>query len=85
MRQEIYKFEGYLYERITARTAAKLFNDGQPVALLAYNLKPGPWVHPVHVTNADGATLEKWVHTYRFYNCNGVAGRKVKFFHITEI
>ena len=85
MRQETYKFEGYLYERINARTAAKLFNDGRPVALLAYNLKPGPWVHPGHVTNADGATLEKWVNTYSFYNCNTVAGRKVKFFRITKI
>lgn len=85
MRQESYKFEGFSYERINARTAAKLFNDGHPVALMACNLEPWPWVHPAHVTNADGATLEKWVNTYRFYNYNGVAGRKVKFFRITKI
>lgn len=59
MRQETYKFEGFRYERINARAAAKLFNDGRPVALLAYNLRPGPWVHPGYVTNVDGTTLEK--------------------------
>lgn len=85
MRNEIYNFEGFKYIRVTARTATKLFNDGQPVALLAYNFKPGPWVHPAPITNAKGDTLQSWINAYSYYNCNAEAGKSVKYFRITKM
>ena len=75
------------WERVSMKTARKVYEAGFAVCFIPVNMKPfGPWglgavldKNEVRRLNCD-ADFEKVCDNLKYYNCNAEAGRYIAFY-----
>jgi len=69
------------YKRISKRTAAKLYEIGQPVLFCPVKLRPGgPWDIGCIVTKKEDRTFQQEVNAFEYYNCSSATGYYTAFY-----
>lgn len=69
------------YKRISKRTAAKLYEMGQPIFFCPVKLIPGGmWNIGCIVTKKEGRTFQQELNAFEYYNCSSETGNYTAFY-----
>jgi hypothetical protein len=69
------------YKRISKRTAAKLYEKGQPILFCPVKLRPGGlWGNGCIVTKREGRTFKQELNAFEYYNCSNETGNYTAFY-----
>ncbi len=73
------------YKRISKRTAAKLYEIGQPILFCPVKLRPGgSWNIGYIVTKKEDRTFQQEINAFEYYNCCSSATGYYTAFYIKE-
>lgn len=69
MRAYTFTENGFTFKRINKTQARRAYNNGLRVVVCPVNLRPGhPWHPEIIVSGKSGATFEKMLNAFIFYN-----------------